>query len=164
MPSLCSSGPRLSPGVERSASSSVSTVVNRRFVEHLPLNGRSFQQLTLLVPGAVTPNPQGMTTPQPNTGSGRPFVNGNREQGNAFLLDGIRELAKGRVTFSEDASAPVPERAVGVVVVGETPYAEGFGDVGGPQWAYDPGDNNVPRPKKEMLLSEADQLAIRRVC
>ena len=50
------------------------------------------------------------------------------------------------------------------MVVGETPYAEGFGDVNGPQWAYDPGDNNVPRPKKTMLLSDADQLAIRRVC
>ena len=35
----------------------------------------------------------------------------------------------------------MPANAVGVVVVGETPYAEGFGDVGGPQWAYDPGDH-----------------------
>ena len=66
--------------------------------------------------------------------------------------------------FSETASDPVPANAAGVVVVGETPYAEGFGDVNGPQWAYDPGDNNVPRPKKTMLLSDADQLAIRRVC
>src|ERR1043165_8017559 len=31
----------LEDGVERSASSSVSTIVNRRFVENLPLNGRS---------------------------------------------------------------------------------------------------------------------------
>ena len=51
--------------------------------------GAAFQQLTLLVPGAITPNPSSFTTPQPNTGGGRPFVNGNREQGNAFLLDGI---------------------------------------------------------------------------
>ena len=50
------------------------------------------------------------------------------------------------------------------MVVGETPYAEGFGDVNGPQWAYDPGDHNVPRPKKTMELSDADTLAIRRVC
>jgi hypothetical protein len=35
----------VSPGVERSASSSVSTVVNRRSIENLPLNGRSFQTL-----------------------------------------------------------------------------------------------------------------------
>ena len=51
----------------------------------------------------------------------------------------------------------MPRGADGVVVVGETPYAEGFGDVGGPQWAYDPGDNNVPRPEQTMQLSDADQ-------
>src|ERR1044072_5208282 len=43
----------VSPGVERSASSSVSPVVTRRFVETLPLNGRSFQSLLELAPGAV---------------------------------------------------------------------------------------------------------------
>ena len=59
---------------------------------------------------------------------------------------------------------PVPRNAVGVVVVGETPYAEGFGDVGGPQWGYDPGDNGVPRPPKTMQLSDADTAAIDTVC
>ena len=67
----------------------VGNVISANTTVSLPLNGRSFQQLTLLIPGVITPNPTGMTTPQPNTGSGRPFVNGNREQGNAFLLDGI---------------------------------------------------------------------------
>ncbi len=80
------------------------------------------------------------------------------------VLDAVRATSKSRVTWSQTASDPVPANAAGVVVVGETPYAEGFGDVNGPQWAYDPGDNGVPRPKKTMLLSEADQLAIRRVC
>jgi len=51
-----------------------------------------------------------------------------------------------------------------VVVVGETPYAEGFGDVGGPQWAYDPGDAGVPRQKQTMELSDADKQAVRTVC
>ena len=80
------------------------------------------------------------------------------------VLDAVRATSASRVQFSETASDPVPANAAGVVVVGETPYAEGFGDVNGPQWAYDPGDHNVPRPKKTMLLSDADQLAIRRVC
>ncbi len=80
------------------------------------------------------------------------------------VLDAVRATSKSRVQFSETASGPVPANAAGVVVVGETPYSEGFGDVNGPQWAYDPGDNGVPRPKKTMLLSDADQLAIRRVC
>ncbi|MEA2444579.1 MAG: beta-glucosidase, partial [Thermoleophilales bacterium] len=68
------------------------------------------------------------------------------------ILDGVRAHTSGRVTYSQDASAPVPRNSVGVVVVGETPYAEGFGDVGGPRWAYDPGDNGVPRPVKDMQL------------
>ncbi|MGH9848692.1 MAG: carboxypeptidase regulatory-like domain-containing protein [Blastocatellia bacterium] len=67
----------------------VGNVISGNTTVSLPLNGRSFQQLVLLVPGAVTPNPGSFTTPTPNTGGGRPFVNGNREQGNAFLLDGI---------------------------------------------------------------------------
>ena len=68
-----------------------------------------------------------------------------------------RATSRSTGAFSETATAPVPANAAGVVVVGETPYAEGFGDVNGPQWAYDPGDNGVPRPKKTMLLSDADQ-------
>ena len=75
--------------VLQTESVTVGNVISANTTVSLPLNGRSFQQLTLLVPGAVTPNPSGFTTPQPNTSSGRPFVNGNREQGNAFLLDGI---------------------------------------------------------------------------
>jgi beta-glucosidase len=81
------------------------------------------------------------------------------------ILGGIRDgVRRGTVTFSQDASAPVPRRATGIVVVGETPYAEGFGDVGGPLWAYDPGDQGIPRPVKDMQISAADQAAIDRVC
>ena len=60
------------------------------------------------------------------------------------------------VTFSQDASAPVPAGANGVVVVGETPYAEGPGDVNGPAWS--------PNGIQTMQLSAADQAAIRTVC
>jgi beta-glucosidase len=80
------------------------------------------------------------------------------------ILDGIRSASRGRVTFSEKASAPVPKRADGVVVVGETPYAEGFGDVGGPGWAYDPADHGVPRPSQTMMLNDADKAAVDKVC
>lgn len=80
------------------------------------------------------------------------------------VLDGIRAAAKRPVVFSERATRPVPRGAAGVVVVGETPYAEGFGDVGGPQWAYDPADQGTPRPAKTMRLSEADTRAVRTVC
>jgi beta-glucosidase len=80
------------------------------------------------------------------------------------ILDGIRQHAGGSVTFSADASAPISRRALGIVVVGETPYAEGFGDVGGPRWGYDPADNGVQRPAQTMTLSKADKVAVDRVC
>ena len=82
------------------------------------------------------------------------------------ILEGIREAAPrgAGVTYSADASAPIRRSDVGVVVVGETPYSEGFGDVGGPLWAYDPGDNGVPRPVKDMQLSSADKAAVDKVC
>ena len=80
------------------------------------------------------------------------------------ILDGIRQLAHGNVTYSQDASAPIPHDATGIVVVGETPYSEGFGDVFGPQWGFDPGDNGVLRPVKDMQLSAADKAAVDKVC
>ena len=72
----------LNPGVERSASSSVSTVVNRRFVENLPLNGRSFQSLFELAPGAV------LTRASFNE-QGQFSVNGQRANANYFTVDGV---------------------------------------------------------------------------
>ncbi|MBX6388702.1 MAG: glycoside hydrolase family 3 protein [Frankia sp.] len=49
------------------------------------------------------------------------------------ILAGIRqhvEAAGGEVRYSQQASAPMEGFDVGVVVIGETPYAEGVGDVG----------------------------------
>jgi beta-glucosidase len=81
------------------------------------------------------------------------------------ILEGIEEADQGgAVTFSEDASAPVPSDATGIVFVGETPYAEGYGDVGGPQYSGDPGDEGKPRPVKDMQISSADRAAIDKVC
>jgi beta-glucosidase len=81
------------------------------------------------------------------------------------ILQGIRDAdQRGTVTYRADASAPIAPGQHGVVVVGETPYSEGYGDVGGPRWAYDPGDNNVPRPVKDMMLSAADKTAVDKVC
>ncbi|MGV9403818.1 glycoside hydrolase family 3 N-terminal domain-containing protein [Streptomyces sp. NPDC003667] len=64
------------------------------------------------------------------------------------ILDGMR-AAGGDVTYSKDASAPTDGYDAGVVVVGETPYAEGVGDVG-----------NGHR----LTLSAADQAAVDKVC
>ncbi|MFB8087575.1 glycoside hydrolase family 3 N-terminal domain-containing protein [Streptomyces sp. NPDC055992] len=53
------------------------------------------------------------------------------------------------VTYSKDASADTAGYDVGVVVVGETPYAEGIGDVGNGH---------------DLELSDADKAAVDKVC
>src|SRR5215471_4427340 len=64
-------------------------VISSSAASELPLNGRNFLSLTLLVPGVVTPNPSSFNSPSRQFSGGRPYVNGNREQTNNFLLDGI---------------------------------------------------------------------------
>ena len=68
----------------------VNTVIDSRTADNLPLATRNYVQLTLLTPGAISVDPHGMNLGS-NTAeeSGRPYINGNREQANNFLLDGI---------------------------------------------------------------------------
>ena len=66
----------------------VGEVVSGTTSTTLPLNGRNTGQLTLLLPGAITPHPSSFTAIR-NFGAGRPYVNGHREQTNNYLLDGI---------------------------------------------------------------------------
>ena len=63
-------------------SATVSTVVDRRFVENLPLNGRSFQTLIMLTPGVVV-------TATAFDDQGQFSVNGQRADANYFTLDGV---------------------------------------------------------------------------
>jgi hypothetical protein len=58
-------------------------LVNRDFVENTPLNGRSFQDLIALAPGAVTSN--GST----GDGIGLFSINGQREDANYYTVDGV---------------------------------------------------------------------------
>ncbi|WP_230858474.1 glycoside hydrolase family 3 protein [Actinoplanes aureus] len=77
------------------------------------------------------------------------------------VLDGIREVAPGAtVTHSPDASAPI-DAEVGVVVVGETPYAEGFGDVGGKVCPWCPA---AQKETKSLTLQPADRTVVGKVC
>jgi Carboxypeptidase regulatory-like domain/TonB dependent receptor len=70
-------------------SAEVSTIIDANTNVSLPLASRNYVQLTLLSPGAVTPNPQGMVQAQTAPTNARPYINGNREQANSFLIDGI---------------------------------------------------------------------------
>jgi hypothetical protein len=58
----------------------VGTVVDRQFVENMPLNGRSFQSLIELTPGVVLSKA---------TGVGQFSVDGQRDDSNYFSIDGV---------------------------------------------------------------------------
>ncbi|TDC36442.1 glycoside hydrolase family 3 protein [Micromonospora sp. KC213] len=78
------------------------------------------------------------------------------------ILEGIRQVApRATVTFSADASAPTAGSDVGVVVVGETPYAEGYGDVGGPECGWCTGPQ---QEEKSLNLQPGDRAVIDKVC
>lgn len=64
-------------------------VIDSRTNEELPLATRNFVQLTLLAPGSIHPDPSSFKGGQTTGSSGRPNVNGNREQANNFMLDGL---------------------------------------------------------------------------
>jgi len=66
---------------------SVSTVVDRKFVANVPLNGRSFQDLISMTPGIVTQSPQ--AAGQGSSAQGDFSVNGQLPQANEFFVDGI---------------------------------------------------------------------------
>ncbi|WP_209332431.1 glycoside hydrolase family 3 protein [Lunatimonas salinarum] len=51
--------------------------------------------------------------------------------GATTLLEGIKKFAKKEVYYDPDGSADFPDVDLALIVVGETPYAEFFGDIGG---------------------------------
>ena len=61
---------------------SVSTVIGNRFVENMPLNGRSFSSLIDLTPGVVL-------TPANLYEQGQFSINGQRPDANYFMVDGV---------------------------------------------------------------------------
>jgi carboxypeptidase family protein len=76
--------------VLQTESTQVDTIINAATNDSLPLASRNYVQLTLLAPGAVSTDPSSFNNGN-NTGGygGRPLINGNREQANNFLLDGM---------------------------------------------------------------------------
>jgi len=65
---------------------SVSTVIDRDFVENIPLNGRSFQSLLYLAPGVVPAQGSG---PGSSFAIGQFNVNGQRASSNYWMVDGV---------------------------------------------------------------------------
>ncbi|MBM3763010.1 MAG: hypothetical protein FJW36_22535 [Acidobacteria bacterium] len=90
---------------------SVGLVVDRNFVNNLPLNGRSFQSLLELTPGIVLTN---STT----VSAGQFSSNGQRTNANYFMVDGVggNVGASAVATFSQQAAGTLP----GLTVLGGT--------------------------------------------
>ena len=63
-------------------------VVSSNLNVNLPLATRNYVELTLLTPGTTTVDPADMENGQRTAGGGRPYVNGNREEANSFIMDG----------------------------------------------------------------------------
>jgi len=104
----------------------VGEVISGTTVNELPLNGRNTGQLSLLLPGVVTPNPGSFTAVR-NFGAGRPYVNGNREQTNNYMVDGIdmNESIDNLVAYQ-----PSPD-ALAEISVETNNYAADTGNVAG---------------------------------
>ncbi len=57
-------------------------------------------------------------------------------KGATTILDGIRDIAQGEIIYDTNATQQHKDADVALIVVGETPYAEFFGDVGDGEGQY----------------------------
>lgn len=85
----------------------VGTVIDAHAIVSVPLETRNYNELALLTPGAVTTSPAAFNYPQTTFNSGRPYINGNREQGTYYLLDGMEniEFVDNNVAYSPSVDA-----------------------------------------------------------
>jgi hypothetical protein len=81
---------------------SVGQTINQRTVQEIPLNGRHFVDLGLLIPGSVTPPQNGfLTAPLRGQGSFAFNTAGNREDTVNFMVNGINlnDMVQNQITF-----------------------------------------------------------------
>ena len=110
----------------RKESAALGTVIENRFVSGLPLDGRNFLELSLLVPGAVPAAPGSAASVR---GDFAFNVNGGREGANNFLLDGAYNIDPKLNTF---AIQP-PVDAIQEFEILSGTYDASFGRNGGAQ-------------------------------
>src|SRR6266403_885041 len=89
--------------VVNTQSAAVSTVIDRTFVDNLPLNGRSFQTLIMLTPGVVV-------TATAFNDQGQFSVNGQRAHANYLTVDGVSANfgVTGSIAMQQTASGALP--------------------------------------------------------
>jgi len=106
----------------------LATTLDTKAIDNIPLVGRDFAELVLYVPGAVATQPSSYTgTSAIGVGSTQASVNGNREQSNDYLLDGIEidETLNNGVGYD-----PSPDALGQVQVISANAQAE-YGNVNG---------------------------------
>lgn len=85
-----------------SSTMTVGQVIDQKTVQEIPLNGRHFLDLSMLVPGSVTA-PQGglLTTPNVGLGASSFLTAGNREDTVNFMINGINlnDMIQNTITF-----------------------------------------------------------------
>lgn len=89
----------------QTSSSELGTVIGRRSVDNLPLNGRNFTQLLNLTPGVSTVNTSQNSSNQQFAGNtvgsfSFPSINGQSNRSNLFLLDGLNNQESFASTYS----------------------------------------------------------------
>ncbi|HWR50010.1 MAG TPA: carboxypeptidase regulatory-like domain-containing protein [Bryobacteraceae bacterium] len=117
----------VAPILQTETTATGDTITSQK-LSSLPLNGRNFATMTLLIPGAISTSPGAMNTSGRFQGSGsRPQVNGNREQTNNFLLDGVdvNDSIDNRIGYQPNVDALEEVRVLTGNGGGE------FGNVGG---------------------------------
>ena len=85
-----------------STTSSVGQVINQRTVQDIPLNGRHFVDLGLLIPGSVAPPQNGfLTAPLRGQGSFAFNTAGAREDTVNFMINGVNlnDMVQNQITF-----------------------------------------------------------------
>ncbi|HXG91920.1 MAG TPA: carboxypeptidase regulatory-like domain-containing protein [Blastocatellia bacterium] len=89
------------PVIEQ-ATVTVGQVINQKAVQEIPLNGRHFVDLGLLIPGSVTPPQNGfLTAPLRGQGSFAFNTAGQREDTVNFMINGINlnDMVQNQITF-----------------------------------------------------------------
>jgi hypothetical protein len=67
----------------------VSTLLDATTIASIPLATRNYVELTLLAPGSITADNSTFNSGDNANYGGRPSINGNREESNNFILDGM---------------------------------------------------------------------------
>jgi hypothetical protein len=114
------------PSLVRADTSTLGGVIDSRQVQGLPLDGRNFYELSLLLPG-VLPSAQG--SPGSVRGDFSIQINGAREDANNFLLDG----ANNGDPKLNGVSVTPPVDAIREFEVAESTYDSSFGRNAGGQ-------------------------------